>query len=79
MREIIADGWGLVGKGALAIGFGACGWDFKKTGIGERSKRVIGGIGFENVREIAGRSEVEISKAKSVEILCWILCCTGSQ
>lgn len=64
MREIIPDGWGLVGKGALAIGFGACGWDFKKTGICRRSKRAIGGIGFEKVREIAGRSSVEISKTK---------------
>ena len=25
MREFIPDGWGLVGKGALAIGFGAWG------------------------------------------------------
>ena len=64
MREFIPDRWGLVGKGALAIGFGAYGWDFKKTGISRRSKRAIGGIGFEKVGEIAGRSQVKISEAE---------------
>ena len=57
-------GRGLVGKGAVAIGFGACGWDFKRRVSAEDLRERLGGIGFEKVREIAGRSSVEISKTK---------------
>jgi hypothetical protein len=66
---LVPGGWGLVGEGALAVGFGACCRNSKETGICRGPKRARGGIDLEKIREICWTGLIKISKAECGDLI----------
>ena len=53
-RELIPDYRGLMGEGALTIGFSAIGWYTEGTSISRGTKLTGGGVQMEEVRDVRG-------------------------
>ena len=58
-RELIPDYRGLIGKGALTIGFSATGWYAEGTSISRGTKLTRGGVQMKEVRDVRGCKTVE--------------------
>jgi len=69
VRELVPGGWGLVGEGALAVGFGACHRNYKETGISRGPKRARGGVDMKKIREIYWTGLIKISKAECGDLI----------